>query len=350
MCSEVRPIRAVVYGVGTMNALTTRLLLDKGVDIVGAPSRSPAKVGTDLGIVAGLGRELGVLVESDPERVLSDRTVDIAVVAVNSYMVDHFAHLETCARCGVNAITLAEEALYPWLTSPVLTAKLDRLAKQHHITLTGAGHTDTYWVGLGLSLMGAAHHVDEAIGFATWNIEDYGPEIAHDMRVGQSPETIRAALEGDGAAPSFGRNALDAIVAGLGLTAVSVSTSSEPVLAETVRHSSSLGVDIEPGLGIGITEVVEVQTAQGARFRFEMTGKIYGPGEMDSGGWSVKGEPNLQLVTPDIDGRMSTCAQLVNRIPDVINAPPGFVTIDRLPGLRYRAFPLSRYLAAQPDA
>lgn len=108
-------------------------------------------------------------------------------------------------------------------------------------------------------------------------------------------------------------------------------------------------MDIEPGLGIGITEVVEVQTAQGARFRFEMTGKIYGPGETDSGGWNVKGEPNLQLVTPQIDGRMSTRAQLVNRIPDVINAPPGFVTIERLPRLRYRAFPLATYLAAQPD-
>lgn len=94
----MRPIRAVVYGVGTMNVLTTRLLLDKGVDIVGALARSPAKVGTDLGRVAGLGRELGVVVESDPERVLSDRSVDIAVVDVNSYMVDHFAHLETCAR------------------------------------------------------------------------------------------------------------------------------------------------------------------------------------------------------------------------------------------------------------
>lgn len=101
--------------------------------------------------------------------------------------------------------------------------------------MTGGGHTDTYWVGLGLSLMGAAHRIDEATGFAQWNIEDYGPEIAHDMHVGHPPEAIRSAIEGDGAAPSFGRNALDAIVAGLGMTPVWVTSSSEPVLAETVR-------------------------------------------------------------------------------------------------------------------
>ena len=42
---------------------------------------------------------------------------------------------------------------------------------------------------------------------------------------------------------------------------------------------------------------------------------------------------------------MTTCTQLVNRIPDVINAEPGFVTIEKLPKLRYRA--LGQYIAVQ---
>ena len=37
---------------------------------------------------------------------------------------------------------------------------------------------------------------------------------------------------------------------------------------------------------------------------------------------------------------MTTCTQLVNRIPDVINAPPGFITIEKLPRPRYRTYPL----------
>ena len=42
---------------------------------------------------------------------------------------------------------------------------------------------------------------------------------------------------------------------------------------------------------------------------------------------------------------MTTCTQLVNRIPDVINAEPGFVTIEKLPKLHYRA--LGQYIAVQ---
>ena len=51
----MRTVRAVVFGVGAMNSVATRFMLDKGVQIVGAISRSPDKVGRDLGDVARLG-------------------------------------------------------------------------------------------------------------------------------------------------------------------------------------------------------------------------------------------------------------------------------------------------------
>ncbi len=38
-------VRAIVYGVGAMGSILTRLLLDKEVNIVGAIGRSPKKVG-----------------------------------------------------------------------------------------------------------------------------------------------------------------------------------------------------------------------------------------------------------------------------------------------------------------
>ncbi|MGI9569103.1 MAG: dihydrodipicolinate reductase, partial [Desulfobulbia bacterium] len=66
-----KPIRVIVYGVGAMGSIITRLLLEKSVDIVGAIGRSPNKVGRDLGDVAGIGRKLDVIVEDNAEKVLS---------------------------------------------------------------------------------------------------------------------------------------------------------------------------------------------------------------------------------------------------------------------------------------
>ena len=156
----MRRIKAVVYGVGAMNSVATRMMLEKGVDIVGALARSPEKVGRDLGEVAGLGYQTGVLVEDDPDRVLSTRQADIAVIAVASYMSDMYEHLRRCAEHGVNAVTISEEALYPWNTSPMQTAELDRLARQNGVTITGTGHQDTYWVNLVSLVLGTSHRIE----------------------------------------------------------------------------------------------------------------------------------------------------------------------------------------------
>jgi hypothetical protein len=50
----------------------------------------------------------------------------------------------------------------------------------------------------------------------------------------------------------------------------------------------------------------------------------------------VRGEPMLQLRNDRVPTRLVTCTTVVNRIPDVIAAEPGLVTLDRLPPPRYR--------------
>ena len=46
--NKSRPVRAVVYGVGEMGSIVTRLLVERGAEIVGAIARSETKVGRDL--------------------------------------------------------------------------------------------------------------------------------------------------------------------------------------------------------------------------------------------------------------------------------------------------------------
>jgi 4-hydroxy-tetrahydrodipicolinate reductase len=99
----------VVYEVDEMGALLTRLLLEKGVDIVGAVARSPGKVGRDLGVVAGLGRALGVQVTDDLHTLLRQIEANIALVAVSSSLEAMAPHIRVCLSNGVNVITLEEE-------------------------------------------------------------------------------------------------------------------------------------------------------------------------------------------------------------------------------------------------
>jgi 2,4-diaminopentanoate dehydrogenase len=340
----MRRIKAVVYGVGSMGSVATRMMLEKGVDVVGALARSPEKVGRDLGEVAGLGFETGVVVEDDPDRVLSSRQVDIAVIAVASYMSDMYEHLRRCAEHGVNAVTIAEEALYPWNSSPMATAELDRLARRHGITLTGTGHQDIYWVNLVSMVLATAHRIETVTGRASWNVDDFGPEVAKDQRVDTSVEDFDRWLAEAARPPSFGRNTLGALVEDLGLTVAAQESTTRPEVAKQPVMSKSLGITVDTGRVIGFTDVDTVRSHDGITLTFEMTGRLYLEGEADINDWTVTGEPELRLLNPAVPTGVTTCTQLVNRIPDVINAPPGFITIEKLPRLRYRTFPLGMYL------
>jgi len=327
-----------------MGSIATRLMLENGVDIVGAIARSPEKVGRDLGDVAGLGFQTNVVVEDDAQRVLAGRAADIAVVTVSSYMTDMFDHLRVCAESGVNAVTLSEEALYPWNTSPAETARLDKLAKANGVTITGTGHQDVYWLNLVSLMMGTAHRISSVVGRASWNVDDYGPEVARDQRVGDTPEEFNRFLKDADRPPTFGRNTLDALVADTGLRVAAIENSTRPEIAGTDMQCHTLGLTVPAGRVIGFTDIDTIRTVEGLTFTFEMTGSVYKHGQGDINDWEIHGEPNLRVVNPIVPTQMTTCTQLVNRIPDVINAAPGFVTVDRLPQLKYRAFPLGSYL------
>jgi secondary-alkyl amine dehydrogenase [NAD(P)+] len=342
---RVEPVRVVVYGVGAMGSIMTRLLHEKGAQLVGAIGHSPGKLGRDLGDVAGLGSELGVPVEADSRAVLSRARADVAVVAVSSFLETMNEHFRACLEHGTNVITIEEESFFPWTTAPALAGELDELAKRHGVTIMASGAQDLYWMTLPCALMGAAHRVDSIHGRTMWNVDDYGPEVAEHVHAGRSLEEFESHVEAHGWPSFVVRNTVDAIIADTGLTEDEVRASVRPVLARAETPSRTLARAIPQGHLLGVTDSVTITTREGPVFSFEQTGCVFQPGQSDMNEWIVRGDPpELMLRNDRVPTRTATCTQVVNRIPDVINAPPGFATVDRLPRLRYRHLPLNSYL------
>jgi 4-hydroxy-tetrahydrodipicolinate reductase len=339
-------VKAIVYGVGAMGSIMARLMLEKGVEIVGAIAQSPEKVGRDLGDVAQLGFKTGVTVESDARAALAERGADIAVVALGSHLHAMYPHFERCLEHGVNVVTIEEESFYPWFSAPALAAKLDRIGKEHGATITGSGQQDIYWMSMVSLLMGAAHRVDRVEGRTTWNADDYGPTVAREVHLDETPEEFEAFLAEQGWTSFVVQNTLDALVADLGLTKMHSTSSVVAVVAEADTFSRNLGRPILAGRMLGVIDSARVETERGTTLTFAMEGRVYGAGEVDVNEWVVRGEPEaLRLFNDRVPTRMTTCTQVVNRIPDVINAPPGFVTVDMLPRLAYRPHRLDHYVS-----
>jgi 4-hydroxy-tetrahydrodipicolinate reductase len=336
--------RVIQYGCGKMGRILLRYLYEKGADIVGVIDHNPGRVGKDAGEVAGLGFKLNVPVREDAEAVFEECDADVCIIAIASLMTDMYEHFERAARHGVNAISTSEESFYPWTTSPALTNRLDKLAKQTGCTLCGSGAQDVWWGNLVVVMAGAHHRIDKIEGFISYNVEDYGIALARVHGAGLSPEEFERDIAQAESLPSYVWNSNEWLVSRFGWSIKSQRQALTPTFHDQDLVSSTLGSTIPAGYATGMDATVTTETYQGPVIVTHCIGKVYAPGETDRNDWFIYGEPDTRCIIQQPATVEYTCATIVNRIPSLIEAPPGFITTEKQPLAEYRPYPLAVYM------
>ena len=281
---------------------------------------------------------MDVKITSSPEEVLSNKNIDIAVIATCSDMESFYPLAETCVKNKVNVITIAEQAFYPEPFVPELASKLDKLARENGVSIAATGVQDIFWLNLPLILSGACQSIDSVLGTALVNLDMYGSAVVSQYPLDLSKTEYEAgAVASDvaGPLPIFGI-ALEALVADLNLNVTSRNVQYEPLFGTVDIESQSLGKTIKAGRTCGVLEIYEVETEQGINFRVEFIEKLCQESEHEKIAWDIKGIPDLNITMENFPGEEITCATTVNRIPDVINANPGFIHAGDLSRISYR--------------
>lgn len=336
-------IRVVQYGCGKMAEVMFRYLRDHGAEIVGAIDNKPELLGVDIGDFANFGYKTGVKIDNDAQRVFNSCDADIAIVTVASYMPEMYAVLEQCVQNGANVITICEEAIYPWNTSPSETNRLDRLAKENGVTITGSGMQDIYWINLPYLVAGGVNKINRVEGIVSYNVDHYGMALAKAHGVGLSAKEFDKEITSAESLPSYMWNAAEGLCAKMRWTISSISQKSIPIILDKDIYSETMGETIKAGFATGMSAVTTIQTHQGIELVVQCIGNVYGEGEGDRCDWKIFGEPDLAFSVQNPDTVAHTCATAVNRIPSVINAPAGFITVDKLEEIGYMTYPMEFY-------
>lgn len=347
-----RKIRVVQYGTGKMAVYTMRYLEEKGAEVVGAVDMNPSIIGKDIGEIIGSNKR-GVYVTpvEKAEEMLKEVKPDICIVETMSLLNDIKEAFLLCAKLGINAISTCEEAFFPWNSNPEVTKEIDMLAKENNCTITGSGYQDIYWGQLISSIAGSTQKITKIKGSSSYNVEDYGIALAKAHGAGLtleefekevasadniSEEARNELIQKGEFLPSYMWNVNGWLCEKLGLTVKSQTQKCVPQTYKEDIESSTLGMVVKAGLATGMSAVVTTETQEGITIESECIGKVYSKEDFDKNEWEVQGEPNTTLIINRPSTVELTCATIVNRIPDVINAEPGYITTDRIGELNYK--------------
>lgn len=357
-----RNVRYIQYGCGRMGSMCMKYALSKGAEIVAAYDASPSLVGLDIQNWLETPGTAGIKIRDAKafKEELEGLLPDVVVITTVSLVKDVYEVLKTCAEAGVNAITTCEEAIYPWTSAVRLTRELDEIAKANNCTLTGSGAQEMQWCSMINNLAGSLNKITKIYGVTQNNVDDYGIAFANSFGAGMDADTfekelavgynltdeeIAAQVEKGEFIPGFMWNSNAWLADKLGLTVKHQSQKLVPHFAEKDTPSKTLGRVVEPGAVKGSSQVVTTETEEGITIESAVKAIIYGPEDFEYNDWTLYGEAEeLKVSLPQPPTREMTCATIVNRIPDVINAPAGFVTTSRMPNCTYLVKPMNEYV------
>lgn len=357
-----KKIRVVQFGCGKMSKYTMRYCFEKGAVVVGAIDINPEIIGKDISNIIGDNENRGVTISSveNAKELLQTLKPDICIITTMSLLNDCSEALKLCASLGINAITTCEEAFFSANSNPNLYNEIDELAKKNDCTITGSGYQDIYWGSLISGLAASTHNITKIKGESWYNVEDYGIALAKAHGAGLTLEEFerdvasidnitdeeRNKIINEGNyLPSYMWNVNGWLCSKLGLTVTRQTQKCIPTLHNEDIHSTTLNMDIKKGNATGMEAIVTTETKEGITLETKCVGKVYAETEFDKNEWTVIGEPNTTLVINRPSTVELTCATVVNRIPDVINARPGFISTDKMDELKYRVKPLNEYVS-----
>jgi len=325
-------VKIVLYGVGAMGTRIAKFLLKKkGVEIVGAIDVDKEKVGKDLGDVLDIGKRLGITVSNNPDNVLSKANADVVIHSTTSFLKQTYPQIAAAIKHGANVISTCEELSYPYATEPEIAEKLDKLAREHSVTVLGTGINPGFLMDtLVITLTSVCQEIEQIKVTRIMNAATRRAPFQKKIGAGLTINEFKERIEKKTITGHVGLTQSIAMIANAlkwKLDKIEVDPV-EPVIAETQVESEA--VKVEPGQVAGLRQYARGIKEEKEVISLDFQAYIGAKEEYDA--ITIKGVPNVhEKIAPCIHGDSGTVAIIVNSIPKVMNAAPGLVTMKDLP-------------------
>jgi hypothetical protein len=323
-------IRVMHVGLGPIGAAVVRqVAARKGLQIVSAVDIDPAKIGRDLGEVAGVGRKLRVKVTSDLKKTIKGTKPDVVVLCTSSSLKRVLPQFEEVLKQRVPIVSTTEELSYPAAYNRRLAKRLDEVARKAKVAVLGTGVNPGYTMdALPIMLTAVCERVDRIEVHRVQDASVRRLPFQQKIGSGLTREQFQRRVD-EGTVRHVGLSeSIQMIGDAMGWKLDRIRDDIQPKIAEVRVQSEHLAVD--PGQVCGIIQDGIGYVNGDPLITLHMEAYLGAPESYDS--VLIEGSPRIHSkIAGGIHGDVATASITVNSIPKVIAAGPGLRTMRDMP-------------------
>jgi 4-hydroxy-tetrahydrodipicolinate reductase len=323
-------IRVLHFGLGPIGAAVVRQAAARpGFRIVGAVDIDPAKVGRDLGEVAGVGRPLKVKVMPDAKKAIKASKPDVVVLCTSSSLARVMPQIEAILKARVPIVSTTEELAYPVGRNMRHAKKIHQLAKKARAGVVATGVNPGFVMdALPIALTGVCERVDAIRVDRIQDARVRRLPFQQKIGAGLTREQFQAKVDSGSVRHVGLAESITMIADALGWKLDRVTDEIQPKMAAETVKSEFLSVS--PGYVCGIIQDGVGYRDGRAIITLHMEAYLGAPESYDS--VRIEGSPAItSKVAGGVHGDVATASIVVNTIPKVLSAPPGLQTMRSLP-------------------
>jgi len=315
-------IKIAQFGLGPIGLESLKLAATKPwASIVGGVDLDPAKVGKDLGALAGVEALRGLPVCATVEDLLGRAQLDVVLHTTVSKFKDAFVQLEPLARRGVSVVSTCEQLIFPQLKERELAAKLDKMCQESGARIVGAGVNPGFVMDvLPLCLTGVSRQVRHIRIERVVNASTRRGPLQKKIGSGLPSGEFRRLFEAGHLGHAGLKESLALIAHSLGWSLEEITETGEAVLAE--RDIRTRFVEVKRGLTCGLHQHAEGKVKGQTVLVLDLKMYLEAPNPRDV--IQIEGDPPLTVALEGgVAGDSATVGSLVNTARRIRQAPPG---------------------------
>jgi 4-hydroxy-tetrahydrodipicolinate reductase len=259
---------------------------------------------------------------------------DVVVVATTSFLAEVAPDIRLAVESGSNVITSAEEAAFPWAVDASVAEELAALARQHGVTILGAGITPGFaFDAFVVTAAGPSAHVSSIRVERVVDLSGFGKTVLRRIGVGHTPEEFAAGTSSGAITGHIGfPQSMRVVASALGVTLERVDRAISPLYAE--REQRGRHLTVPPGHTAGFEQQYVGIAGGEPWFEALFTGHLdpasLGKPPRDEI-WIEGDQPLHYAVVPGFNAQSGSAGVIANSVQRAAAAAPGWLTVADLP-------------------